>query len=165
MSCQAQLPSKARLRARKPTIGGPKCTTLHADDISWHCEARFRAIDMHMMTARAGFMSPQAWTCLRCHNPHSTCAGFTSNPYVYCVPAKSPVFSLFIFSSEQVLPFKRSILAFFPTRVYFFSHDAARVPQHSPSFTASRQNPPCSAFLFPVLNRSCFSNATSLLYS
>jgi hypothetical protein len=84
---------------------------------------------MHMMTGRAGFVFPHAWTCTRCHNSHASSEGFLSNPHFYCVPAKSPMIRFFNFCSQQVVRFKSSILASFPTGATFFSQDDARVPQ------------------------------------
>jgi hypothetical protein len=80
------------------------------------------------MTARAGFVSPPAWTCLRCHSPHFSCEGFLSNPYIYCVPTKSPSRRCFNFWSKQVLRFKSSILASFPTCITFSSRILVSLP-------------------------------------
>jgi hypothetical protein len=65
---------------------------------------------MHIMTLRAGFVFPQAYTCLRCHKPHPSYQRSLSNTYFYCDSAKSPLSDCYKHNSKLVSLFKVDIL-------------------------------------------------------
>jgi hypothetical protein len=112
MLVQAQIPWEACLPALQATIGRLKRIPAHAQNSRCRKEPQFRTFDMHIMTARAGFVIPQACTCLRCHKPHPSYERSLSNTYFYCELAESPPIDCYKHVSKQILPFKVGTLPF-----------------------------------------------------